>query len=386
MEPKDLVKPRRRNRKRGSECGIVRASLLAVVVLLLGLLVPTESQAQATCAKHYVAGGDDIPAGNTVSSSQTYPSHLVNDHMAKYGYCVYNTAQNGTTSSTYISGGQLGTARNRAPDFITLSVGEQDTPINNEIGSCFNSVKSHDFAGALTCAAGIQANSTAFTNLNNDLITTMQGYKMIMSGRPNLVVAIVGYPDPFPQSSDVITPIAQLCEGTTDTIVSCTTRWTQMPPALTALDSVVQKLNTTIANAVQPFNTGYQGHFIFVNPYQKFLSHEMKMDVTLKLDQVCHFCCIPDSCYMDNHKSEQNIGSGSPWFQAGSDGSDTPFYLQPADQIIDPPVVLELESQTTSGMGVYPNDTGNKCISDLVWEAVKVKLGIPEPPNSNICQ
>jgi len=46
-------------------------------------------------------------------------------------------------------------------------------------------------------------------------------------------------------------------------------------------------------------------------------------------------------------------------------------------------------------MGVYPNDDGHKCISDLIWEAdtidpgttpLKWKLGIPEAPNSNICQ
>jgi hypothetical protein len=48
----------------------------------------------------------------------------------------------------------------------------------------------------------------------------------------------------------------------------------------------------------------------------------------------------------------------------------------------------------TSGMGVYPNDDGHKCISDLIWEAdtidpgvspLKWKLGVPEAPNSNIC-
>jgi hypothetical protein len=355
------------------------------MVLLLGLLPPAPSEAVTFCGKHYVAGGDDVPAGNTISSSQTYPSHLVNDHMAKFGYCVYNLAQNGTTSSTYISGGQLSTTWNRAADFITLSVGEQDTPIVDEITTCFNDVKSHDFASALSCATAIQGNTTAFTNLTNNLTTILQQYKMIMAGRPWLVVAVVGYPDPFPQSSDVTSAIAQLCQGTTDTIVSCNTRWQQLPPALDALNQVITKLNTTIANAVQPFYIGYQGRFIFVNPYQKFLSHEMKMDVTLRLDQVCHLCGT-DGSYIDNHKSEQNVGSSNPWFQAGSDGTDTPFYLQPPDQINDPPVVLITESQTTSGMGVYPNDTGNKCISDLVWEAVKLKLGIPEPPNSNICQ
>jgi hypothetical protein len=354
-------------------------------VVLLSVFSPTASQAQTVCGKHYVAGGDDVPAGNTISSSQTYPSHLLNDHLARFGYCVYNLAQNGTTSSSYISGGQLATTWNRAPDFITLSIGEQDTPIVNEITTCFNNVKSHDFASALSCATNIQSNTSAFTTLNNNMITTLQQYKMIMAGRPWLVVAVVGYPDPFPQSSDVTSAITQLCQGTTDTILSCNTRWQQLPPALTALNSVITKLNTTIANAVQPFNTGYQGRFIFVNPYQKFLSHEMKMDVTLKLDEVCHLCGTMEQ-YFDNHSSEQNVGSSNAWFQAGSDGTDTPFYLQPPDQINDPPVVLITESQTTSGMGVYPNDTGNKCISDLVWEAVKWKLGIPEPLNNNICQ
>jgi hypothetical protein len=362
-----------------------RLVALGAVGMVLSLVGPAPLEAQTVCGKHYVAGGDDVPAGNTISSSQTYPSHLLNDHLMKFGYCTYNLAQNGTTSSSYITGGQLATTWNRAPDFITLSVGEQNTPIVNEINSCFNNVKSHDFASALSCATSIEADTSAFTDLNNNLVTSLQQYKMIMAGRPWLVVAVVGYPDPFPQSSDVTTAIQDLCQGTTDTILSCNTRWQQLPPALTALDSVIKKLNTTTANAVQPFNTGYQGRFIFVNPYQKFLNHEMKMDVTLRLDQVCHLCGT-EGQYFDNHSSEQNVGSSNAWFQAGSDGTDTPFYLQPPDQINDPPVVLITESQTTSGMGVYPNDTGNKCISDLVWEAAKWKLGVSEPLNSNICQ
>lgn len=370
---------------RSLRAGLAVSLALALLAVVVGLRETPSSQAATICGKRYVAGGDDAPAGNTIQSSETYPSHLIADHMAKVGFCVYNTAQNGTTSSSYNTGGQLATAWNRQPDFITLSVGEQDSSIVNEITSCFNNVKSHDFSSALSCATAIQANTTAFTNLASKLTTTMQQYKMIMAGRPWLVVAIVGYADPYPQASDVISTITQLCTGTIDTIQSCSTRWAQLPPALTILDSVIQKLNTTIQNAVQPFNTGYQGRFIFVNPYQKFLSHEMKMDVTLKLDEVCHLCGT-DATYTDNHSSEQNLGSSNAWFKAGSDGTDTPFYLQPADQIIDPPVVLVQESQTTSGMGVYPNDAGNKCISDLVWEAVKWKLGIPEPLNSNICQ
>jgi hypothetical protein len=365
-----------------------RIAVLVLVAFGLSLLTPLmgDSGAQATiCGKHYVAGGDDVPAGNTISSSQTYPSHLVNDHASKYGYCVYNLAQNGTTSSTYISGGQLATTWNRAPDFITLTVGEQDTPAVDLVDACFNDIKTHDFASANSCAANVLGNSNLYTQLGNNLTTILQQYKMIMAGRPWLVVAITGYPNPYPQASDVQSGITTLCIDVIDAMTSCLARWEQLPPALTTIDQVYQKLNTTIQNAVTPFNTGYQGRFIFVNPYQKFLSHEMKLDVTLKLDQVCHLCGT-EATYMDQHSGEQNLGSSSAWFQAGSDGTDLPTYLFTPGPLIDPPVVIEQVSQTTSGMGPYPNDTGNKCISDLVWEAVKIKLGIAEPPNTNICQ
>jgi hypothetical protein len=89
---------------------------------------------------------------------------------------------------------------------------------------------------------------------------------------------------------------------------------------------------------------------------------------------------------MDQHSGEQNLGSSSAWFQAGSDGTQLPDYLFTPGPPIDPPVVIEQVSQTTSGMGPYPNDSGNKCISDLIWEAVKWKLGVGEPLNPNICQ
>jgi hypothetical protein len=61
--------------------------------------------------------------------------------------------------------------------------------------------------------------------------------------------------------------------------------------------------------------------------------------------------------------------------------------MQPTDPTApDRPTVNLVVSQTTSGMGLYPNDTGQKCISDLIWEAVKQKMGIPEPANPNFCQ
>jgi hypothetical protein len=379
----------------------------ALVVLITGSSLaprwsdPTAVEADGTCGKHYVAGADNVPAGDTIQVSQTYPSHLWNDHLLKQPstWCMWNTSANGTTSSGYISGGpsasfcgnlsQLSCAWNFKPDFITLTLGEQNNNVVDLITTCFKDYRDppHDFTSAQTCEQAILNNTSLWSNMSNDLIKIFNSYKQIMAGRPWLVVAVPNYPNPFPSSISAIGKVAELCQGTTDTITSCTIRWTNFPSALSTADQVIQKLNSTIQNAVQPFYVATQGRFIYVDVYTRFknANQSMKMDVTLKLDQVCHLCGTEGE-YIDNHSSEQNFGPDNSWFQAGDDGTATPFYLQPPDQINDPPVVLIQESQTTSGMGVYPNDTGNKCISDAIWEAVKWKLGVAEPVNNNICQ
>ena len=92
----------------------------------------------------------------------------------------------------------------------------------------------------------------------------------------------------------------------------------------------------------------------------------------------------------DHNSPKVNFGCSEAWFKAGDDGTAIPFYLDPAaiGVLID-------RSQTTSGMGVHPNDDGNKCISDLIWEAdtlepgvtpLKWKLSIPEAPKTDICK
>jgi hypothetical protein len=341
------------------------------------------------CGLHYVAAADDIPAGHDVSESQRYPNHLMDDHLKKWGaWCEYDIAQNGTTSSTYITGGQLATTWNDRPDFITLTVGEQNSTIVNLVTSCFDKIKSHDFAGGSTCASSILGNPTLYSNLTSNLITTFQQYRVIMAGRPRLVVGVTGYPNPYPKSLDAAAKIAELCTPLIDTIATCTVRWVQLPPALELIDQVFQKLNTTIANAVATFANNSAGRFVFVNTYDKLRDHCMKMEVSFKT-KVEH--PEEDGAVHDHDSpSAVNFGCSEPWFVAGSDGTDTPFYLNPAA-----PGILIQESQTTSGMGVYPNDDGHKCISDLIWEAdtiepgvtpLKWKLGIPEQPKSDICQ
>lgn len=340
------------------------------------------------CARRLVAGGDHYPSGHDIEESERYPNHLLEDHLKKWGpWCNYDIAKDGTTSSTYISGGQLAQTWNLRPDLITLTVGEENTTIIKLVTDCFDNIKDHDFSAATTCAAGILANTSVWSNLTLNLTTIQQQYRVIMAGRPKLMVAITGYPNPYPKSLDASAKIAELCTPLIDTIPTCTVRWVQLPPALETIDQVFQKLNKTIEDAVKPFAIGSNGRFVYVNTYTKMRDHCMKMEVEIKT-KVEH--PEQEGAVHDHNSPKVDFGCSDPWFKAGDDGNAIPFYLDPAT-----PGVLIDRSQTTSGMGVHPNDSGNKCISDLIWEAdtldpgvtpLKWKLSIPEAPNSSICQ
>lgn len=360
--------------------------------IALGVLDPRASPVPVAeaqdCTRRLVAGGDHLPAGHEISTNERYPDHLLADHLSTWGpWCNLDIAKNGTTSQSYISGGQLAQTSNLKPDLITLTVGGENDSIVDLVTSCFDKVKDHDFAGAGVCAATILGNSSLWTQLNLDLTTILQQYRVIMAGRPRLVVAVTGYPNPYPSSISASLQIATLCTPLIDTALTCSTRWAQLPPALELIDQVFQKLNTTIANAVSPFAIGSGGRFVFVDTYTKLRSHCMKMEVEIKTT-VEH---PEENGAVHHHDSQKvNFGCSDPWFVAGSDGTATPFYLFPAAI-----GVLVDESQTTSGMGIHPNDAGNKCIADLIWEAdtidpgttpLKWKLGIPEAPRTNICQ
>lgn len=363
----------------------MKVATIALAVSLLILAVPQPLLAQG-CGLRFVAAGDDIPAGHEVSESERYPNQLYENHLKKWGaWCQYNIAKNGTTSSTYITGGQLAQTWNYRPDLITLSLGEQNSTVVDLIDSCFKKVKSHDFAGANGCAAAVLANSTVWSSLNANLITTFQQYRVIMAGRPRLVVAVLGYPNPYPKATTALTKVPELCTPLIDTTLTCTTRWLQLPPALELIDQAFKKLNTTIANAVAPFANSTQGRFVYVNTYDKLRDHCMKMEVSFKTT-------VNHGEYTENHDSPYavNMGCSENWFVEGDDGTDKPFYLIPAVSGI-----LVEESQKTENMGVWPNADAHKCIADLIWEAdtidpgtspLKWKLWIPEAPKSDICQ
>jgi hypothetical protein len=282
----------------------------------------------------------------------------------------------------------MSNAYNMRPDLLTIQLGEQNSTISDLINSCFDKVKSHDFTGVSTCASTILGNSSLWSSLTNNFTTLLQTTRIMQSQRPNLVVAVLNYPNPYPHADTATAKVAELCVPLIDTIPTCTARWVQLPPALTLLDQVFQKLNTTLKNALAPFQQGPSGtRWVYVDDYPLLKSHCMKMEVTIKT-QVEH--PEEDGVVHEHDSPAVNFGCDTPWFTAGSDGTDTPTYLDPAAI-----GVLIQESQTTSGMGVYPNSDGQKCIDDSIWEAdtidpgttpLKWKLGYGEASNSNICQ
>ena len=340
------------------------------------------------CARRLVAGGDHYPSGHDIEEAERYPNHLLEDHLKKWGpWCSYDIAKEGTTSTTYITEGQLAQTWNLRPDLITLTVGEENSTIVKLVTDCFDKVKDHDFSGATTCASGILANSSLWSNLSLNLTTIQQQYRVIMAGRPKLAVAITGYPNPYAKSLDATAKIAELCTPLIDTIPTCLARWAQLPPALETIDQVFKKLNKTIEDSVKPFAIGSAGRFVYVDTYTKMRDHCMKMEVEIKT-KVEH--PEEEGAVHDHDSPKVNFGCSDPWFKAGDDGTAMPNYLDPAAIGI-----LIQKSQTTSGMGVHPNDSGNKCISDLIWDAdtldpgvtpLKWKLSVPEAPNSSICQ
>ena len=220
-----------RHRLRWFVAIVILALLGAATALAATIVSPPSDALGATGCRIYVASGDDLANGKDLNdNSKRYPEQLLNDHIKSPGWCLFNQAKNGQTSASYYSGGGLASASNMRPDFLTLQLGEQNATIVNLITDCFDKIKDHDFSGGSSCASQILSNTTLWTNLKNNYTTILQQTRIMMSGRPQLVVAIVNYPNPYPHSDTASEKITELCTPLIDTIPTCTARWVQLPP------------------------------------------------------------------------------------------------------------------------------------------------------------
>ena len=361
----------------------------AVVLAVTGLVVGAGNrvpQAFAGC-NIFVAAGDDIPNGHDLSDdSSRYPEKLANDHLVSPGWCLYNQGKNGQTSSDFITGGGLSNAYNMRPDLLTIQLGEQNDPALKLVGDCFDKVKDHQFLDASSCATQILANASLWDNMKKNYTTILQQTRIMTFSRPKLVIAVVNYPNPYPQAQDVVGPFSLMCAQLVDTIPTCMQRWAQFPPALLVIDQVFQKMNQTLKDALAPFQAGPNGYrWVYVDVYPKFKNHCMSMKVSI-FTTVYH----PPTT-VDTHNSTDNqIGCSDNWFTETYSGNRIPDYLPPASIGI-----LLTYTQTTTSMGKYPNADGHQCIADAIWEAdtiqpgetpLKWLLGYGEPSNTDICQ
>ena len=368
--------------------GALTAAAVTVGGLTLGGPDVTETASAAVGCRSYVASGDDVVNGKELDDNTTrFPEQLLADHLVAPGWCLYNQGKNGTTTSTFISGGPMSSAYTMRPDLHTITLGEQNKPAVDLIDSCFSKVKDHDFAGATACATAVLGNTSLWSGIKNNYTTILATDKIMAAQRPGLVVAVTGYPNPYPRAEDVADEIVELCVPLIDTIPTCTTRWAQLPAALLALDQAFTKLNTTIKESLAPYQAGPNGwRYVFVDVNPKFEDHCMTMKVQIKT-KVEH---PEQSGAVHQHDSPTvNFGCSDEWFVEGSTGRALPTYLVPAA------LGVRVEfSQTTEGMGVMPNADGHQCIADAIWEAdtidpgttpLKWKLGYPEPSTTDYC-
>jgi hypothetical protein len=365
---------------------VAAATLLAVGSLAWG--VPGRvATAEAAGCLIYVAVGDDVANGHDLNDdSKRYPEQLLEDHLISPGWCLYNQAKNGQTTQTFINDGGLANAYNKRPDLITIQLGEQNNPALKLVGDCFDKVKDHQFLDATSCAAGILANVSLWDNIKKNYTTILQMTRIMQSQRPKLVTAVVNYPNPYPQSTDVISPYTQMCTNLVDTMPTCLIRWSQLPAALTMIDQVFQKLNQTLKESLATFQTGPNGYrWVYVDVYPKFKNHCMTMDVSI-FTTVYH----PPSTVEPHNSTNNHIGCSSEWFTETYHGFRLPDYLPPASNGI-----LLTYTQTTSNMGKYPNGDGHQCIADAIWEAdtilpgqtpLKWILGYGEESKTDYCQ
>ena len=368
---------------------------VAVAVVMSGVAFgstggPTGAD-HADCAQRYVASGDGVVWGKDVDSpgdsgkdTKRYSNQLLKEHLenastpAPGPWCEYNTSKNPTDTDTFVNDNvfenlsQQGAGWERDPLLITLTLGRQNNTIVDHVDKCFKQVKDHDFLDANACALAVLSVPSHWEKLGKDLAAILNTYRIQQTGAPNLIVAVTGYYNPYPSATSVATKIPGFCAKLIDTIPTCIARWVLLPPALITLDQVVQKLNKTIEAVVEQFNEGSQQRFVFVNPYEKFKDHCMEMRVTIKT-KVYHPPPVND--VHDHNAEDTNFGCDQTWVASdGTDGTKSPFlYLTPAVT-----GVLIHAEQTTKKMGINPNEKGHDCIADLIWEAVKHKLDVPE--------
>jgi lysophospholipase L1-like esterase len=344
---------------------------------------------------------------------------------------------------------QLALAHRAQPELITITLGQQDPTIVGMVDTCMTELKNLDIRGARACIEAIESDTVLWNAFRNNLNSILSAYRQLAGrAHPNLVVAVTNYYNPYPSSEGIDARIAGACALVPSVSVSCGMHFVDpiigsgnLGETLDAADRVIRKLNTTIASVMQPVTQGTQGRFVLVDIYPRFREHCTALDVRLHDFWILRLPPAPPLPISENGLVPAVIPFPSPlpfepgipnpvtgafvpfgcsdwgvviesnsWMQEGPTATGFvgifPFNFLPPGV---PPPVTELPGgipltgnwalnpgQSLIGffveadyevrnVGVHPNATGQKCIADLIWEAVKQKLGVPEAPRTPAC-
>src|SRR5436305_3508591 len=120
--------------KRGQARRVTGTAAAVLVLVALALLLASAAAPPANAlagCRIYVASGDDIAAGHDLNNdAKRYPDQLLADHLKSPGWCLFNQAKNGQSSSSYISGGGMSNAYNMQHDLLQIQRGHQKSALS----------------------------------------------------------------------------------------------------------------------------------------------------------------------------------------------------------------------------------------------------------------
>lgn len=327
----------------------------------------------------YLATGDSIPSGvdlglsceNSAPPCNSFPDGA---YPAKLGallarplVAVRNIACSGATTQEYrstdkCSRHQLADALAGEFDLITVTLGA-DNDVLPRLNSCSQLLLAGDVKKALTCEDTLlnDTSPTVWPALASDAASIASSYNGFLDQHLHAVVVITGYYDPLPAaiSQDKIDSLCNQLNFFSKlfkSVKTCKAFIAQYQPALSKSSQIIDKLNLTLANSASPYLTRPDGRMVWVNPRFAFDDHCTTIQVL-----------ITGSV----GTAAGDLGCAPTWITPNGQGHGT--------------VSFQGMKVSFAGVGVHPNDAGQRCLSNLIWEAAKSKLGFTDPVRDFPC-
>ena len=217
------------------------------------------------------------------NEDERYPSHLIEDHLKTWGpWCVYNTADERDDVHHVHHRRPARAVLEHAPGPHHADPRRREHHHRQSRHRLLRQGQGPRLRRGDGCAAPILGNTSLWTNLNLNLTTILQQYRVIMAGRPKLMVAITGYPNPYPEVARRRHQDRRAVRAPHRHDPDVHRALGAAAPRARADRPGFKKLNTTIENAVKPFAIGSGSRFVFVDTYTKLRDHCMKMEVEIK--------------------------------------------------------------------------------------------------------